>query len=258
MKKLILFLTTIIILTACANYSLKKEVIQNDGYSNSKIQWGFKKNKHSSPEIPARWKELLRRFDGYFIGDENKKSLFLTFDEGYENGYTPAILDALKEHGVPAAFFITGAYVEKEKDLVKRMVNEGHIVGNHTLNHPSMPEVARDEKLIFEIEELSKKFYSLTGKTMKYLRPPKGEFSERTLALSQKKGYKTILWSSAFKDWIDGQNSKEEVFKSVTEYLHNGAIILMHAVSRENAQALPEIIKYAQSQGYTFESLDDL
>ena len=138
------------------------------------------------------------------------------------------------------------------------MVNEGHIVGNHTLKHPSMHEVAKDEKLIFEIEELSRKFNSLTGKTMKYLSPPKGEFSQLKLALSQKKGYKTILWSRAFKDWIDGQNSKEKVFKSVTEYLHNWAIILMHDVSRENAQALPEIIKYAQSQGYTFESLDDL
>ncbi len=182
----------------------------------------------------------------------------MTFDEGYENGFTAKILDALKENQTPAAFFITGAYIEKEKELVIRMVNEGHIVGNHTVNHPSMPDVSNDDKLTEEINALNEKFYLLTGQNMTYLRPPKGEFSERTLALSQKAGYKTILWSNAYVDWLPEGNSESNAIKKVTDYFHNGSIILLHAVSRENAQALPEIIRIAKQQGYTFSTLEDL
>lgn len=235
-----------------------QEATQGTGYKNTKIQWGFKKIAEKQPEIPPSWAELLRKYDGYYIGDTNEKKIYLTFDEGYENGFTPQILDVLKEMNVPAAFFITGPYLKTEQELVKRMVNEGHIVGNHTVNHPSMPDVTSDEKLEKELTELDKNFYELTSSNMKYLRPPKGEFSERTLALAQKAGYKTILWSNAYVDWTNNGNSPENAFEKVTKYLHNGCIILLHAVSEDNAKALPEIINYARQKGYTFVGLDDL
>ncbi|NLB82110.1 MAG: delta-lactam-biosynthetic de-N-acetylase [Clostridiaceae bacterium] len=257
MKKIMIFLLAINIVAGCVNNENQK-VNQGSKYKNKKIAWGFKKVENSPPGLPSEWICLLERFDGYYLGDKNKKSLFLTFDEGYENGYTPKILDVLKEQNVPAAFFVTGAYITKEADLVKRMADEGHIVGNHTYNHPSMPDVSNDEKLIREMDSVNEKYHALTGETMKYLRPPKGEFSERTLAITKKNGYKTILWSNAYVDWISGKNTEQYALESVTKYLHNGCIILMHAVSKENALALPKIVSYAREQGYTFESLDDL
>jgi len=239
--------------------SSPKSVMQGTNYENKKVAWGLKKIKNSPPQVPTEWKELLKRFDGYYIGDEFKKNLYLTFDEGYENGYTAQILDILKETATPAAFFVTGPYLDKETDLIKRMVNEGHIVGNHTINHPSMPEVKDDEKLKAELTALDEKFFKLTGKKMEYLRPPKGEFSERTLAISKSIGYKTILWSSAYEDWdTNKQRGTDYAINQVTNYFHNGNIILLHAVSKDNANALSSIIKIAKEQGYTFESLEKL
>ncbi|MCK9479306.1 MAG: delta-lactam-biosynthetic de-N-acetylase [Firmicutes bacterium] len=257
MKKFCLFVIALILFSAC-RADTQREVSQGGEYKNKKIAWGIKKVEGAPPQLPAEWIGLLKRFDGYYVGDQNEKILFLTFDEGYENGYTAKILDVLKEKNVPAAFFITGAYVTKEPDLVKRMAQEGHIVGNHTYNHPSMPDVTDDEKLKKELDSLNEKFFALTGKNMNYLRPPKGEFSEHTLALSQKCGYKTILWSNAYVDWILDKNTDELAFNSITKYLHNGCIILMHAVSKENASVLDKVIDFATQQGYTFKSLDDL
>lgn len=235
------------------------QVVQGTGYDNKTISWGFKKIKNAQPEVPQAWKDTLKRFDGYYIGDTSKKVLYLTFDEGYENGYTGKILDTLHATSTPAAFFVTGPYLERETALVKRMVDEGHIVGNHTINHPSMPSVVDDEKLNKELTGLDEKFFALTQKNMKFVRPPMGEFSERTLALSKNLGYKTIFWSSAYVDWnVNAQKSASYAVEQVTSQFHNGSIILLHAVSKDNMEALPEIIKDARSKGYTFESLNEL
>lgn len=260
-KKITKFLSLLILATfllvACTPPQTE-DTGQGSGYSNKKIQWGLKRNKGDFPEVPQEWETLLKKYDGYFLGDRASKKIYLTFDEGYENGYTPQILDVLSEYQVPAAFFITGPYLKQQQNLVERMVKEGHIVGNHTINHPSMPDIS-DEKVVSELKDLNSDFFDLTGQNMKYLRPPRGEFSERTLALSQKNGYKTILWSNAYADWdMNKANTVQNAHNQVTNFLHNGCIILLHAVSKENAQALPEIIKTARSMGYTFASLDEL
>ncbi|MDR0406174.1 MAG: polysaccharide deacetylase family protein [Clostridiales bacterium] len=262
MEKLFVKILSILFLPAflagCAAAG-EREAAQGTGYQNTKIQWGVKKTEGEPPQIPAAWSEMLQRFDGYYLGGGgDSKKIFLTFDEGYEAGYTAPILDTLKEKNVPAAFFVTGAYLDKEGGLVRRMTDEGHIVGNHTVNHPSMPEVADDQKLEAEINGLEEKFFRLTGLHMKYLRPPKGEFSERTLAISQKLGYKTVLWSNAYVDWTGNGNSAKNALTQVTKYLHDGCIILLHAVSRENADALGDIINSARDMGYTFAGLEEL
>ena len=265
MKFLIILMSLMFVFSGCENNlidepksSTAQKVNQGTSYSNEKICFGFKKNKNAKPDIPASWQKLLLKYDGFYVGDESRKVLYLTFDEGYENGCTAGILDTLKEQNVKAAFFITGAYLDREPDLVKRMVAEGHIVGNHTENHPSMPDITDDE-IKAELKELDDKFFALTGKNMSYLRPPKGEFSERTLAISQKEGYKTLLWSSAYADWdVNNQKGKDYAVNQVTSQLHSGNIILLHAVSADNANGLSDIIKMAKSQGYEFLAIDEL
>ncbi len=225
---------------------------------NKTTAWGLKKNKAKAPDVPSSVIETLETFDGVYMS-KKAKTLYLTFDEGYENGYTAQILDVLKQTSTPAAFFITGDYLKNCQDLVSRMVNEGHIVGNHTQNHPSMPSVTAISALAKEITSLDDDFFALTGKHMRYLRPPKGEFSERTLAVSKDLGYRSVFWSFAYADWQrDSVKGAQHAYDSVMPYLHDGAIILLHAVSKDNADALPQIITDARAMGYTFGSLDEL
>ena len=226
---------------------------------NSKnIGWGFKKEKGAAPYIDDKTKDMFSRYKTFYIGNQTEKVLYLTFDEGYENGYTGIILDCLKEKQVPAAFFITMPYLKNETELVDRMVNEGHIVGNHSVNHPNLAKISL-EKVNLELKGLDDLFYEKYGIHMSYLRPPEGEYSEKLLAYTGDVGYKTILWSFAYRDWdIKNQKGAEYAFNQVTPYLHNGAILLLHAVSSDNAAALPRIIDYAREQGYEFRSLDEL
>lgn len=227
--------------------------------SNDKIAWGLKKVKGEKPEVPESITKTLSEFDGVYLSKSGGKNLYLTFDEGYENGYTGQILDVLKKTQTPAAFFITGDYLKNEAELVKRMVDEGHIVGNHTQNHPSMPEVPDVTTLAKEITGLDEQFFALTGQHMRYLRPPKGEFSEKTLAVSKDLGYKSVFWSFAYADWEkDKVNGAQYAYDHVMPYLHDGAILLLHAVSKDNADALEQIITDAKAAGYTFKSLDEL
>ncbi len=221
--------------------------------------WGFKKVKGDEPEIYNSTKELFRKYDTYYLDERKTKTIYLTFDEGYENGYTSVILDTLKEYGVKAAFFITGSYMEREKELVDRMVNEGHIVGNHTVNHPNLPKLGSAEKMAQELNGLNEQFKAIYGFDMEYMRPPEGEYSERLLDVASTMGYKTILWSFAYKDWDpDYQRGKEFAFNEVKTYLHDGAILLLHAVSKDNTEALGDIIEYAQENGYRFGELSEL
>lgn len=233
-------------------------VAQGMGYDGTKIGWGLKKVENSQPEVPERWKEMLKKYDGYYLGNTNEKVMYLTFDEGYENGYTAKILDVLKKTNTPAAFFVTGPYVKNEPELIKRMVKEGHIVGNHTVNHPSMPDLS-EEEIANELTELNKSFAELTKENMKFMRPPMGEFSEKSLAAIQKNGYKTVFWSIAYADWdTNNQKGVDYAVEQVTKQFHNGAVILLHAVSEDNANGLEQIINIAKEQGYTFKSLEDL
>ncbi len=261
MKKLKIFVCIMITLSlifTCSCSPSQTSGNMKDNLSNKKLSWGLKRNKGAAPDINPGELEVLNAYNGVYLGDTKTKSLYLTFDEGYENGYTAKILDVLKKHSVPACFFVTGPYLEKETDLIIRMVDEGHDVGNHTVNHPSMPTLSEDE-IEYELLELDRVFYETTGKSMKFMRPPMGEHSEKSMYLSNTLGYKTVFWSIAYEDWnVDKQPSLDFVFSSVINNLHSGAIILMHAVSSANADALESIIIEAKKQGYTFKSLTTL
>ncbi|WHH59925.1 delta-lactam-biosynthetic de-N-acetylase [Petroclostridium sp. X23] len=243
-----------------ADKPVEKKIIGEFGkFDNTKYGWWYRRNKDKPPTIDNKYDQLLKKYDGIFRHDTDEKVLYLTFDEGYENGYTPKILDVLKENQTTAAFFITGPYLKKHSDLVKRMVEEGHIVANHTINHPSMPEILDDKKLEEEILGLERPFYEMFQQHMKYLRPPKGEYSERTLALTQSLGYKTVFWSFHYLDYdVKNQKGADHAYNEVMGRLHNGAVLLLHAVSKDNAEALDRIIKDAKAQGYEFKSLDEI
>jgi len=221
--------------------------------------WGLKRNdKNMPPEVDPGAPELLAKYNAYYIGDTSEKVVYLTFDEGYENGYTPRILDTLKRHNVKAAFFITGPYLKEHQDLARRMVEEGHTVGNHTVNHPSLPTLS-NEKIEEEVVNLDRVFYEKFGKHMKFLRPPKGEYSERTLDVTSKLGYVNLFWSFAYDDWYTNrQRGSSYAYEKVMNNLHNGAVLLLHAVSKDNADALDSIIKDTKAKGYRFGSIEEL
>lgn len=220
--------------------------------------WGFVRVKGEPPEIPAAQVATLERFNGVYLDHSGEKNLYLTFDEGYENGFTAVILDVLAKTNTPAAFFVTGPYLESQGQLIERMINEGHIVGNHTVNHLNLPNQP-DDTVRSEITRLNERCLELYGYEMKYMRPPEGEFSERSLAITADLGMKTVMWSFAYKDWdVNSQQGADHAYESVMPYLHNGAVILLHAVSSDNAKALESIINSAKEQGYTFRSLDEM
>lgn len=229
-------------------------------HSNTPYNWSYKPEKDNKPVTTEPiFERLLQQTNSMYIGDRQSKHLYLTFDNGYENGYTEKVLDVLKEKEVPATFFVTGHYVKTAPDLVIRMVEEGHIVGNHSWSHPSLPQV-KDGRLFDELNKVKDAFTKLTGqKDMHYLRPPRGEFSERTLVLAEKLGYTNVFWSMAYKDWeVNNQKGKAYAYEQIMRRIHPGAIMLIHSVSSDNAEALPQVIDDARESGYTFKSLDDL
>ncbi|MGZ4163895.1 MAG: delta-lactam-biosynthetic de-N-acetylase, partial [Tumebacillaceae bacterium] len=182
-----------------------------------------------------------------------------TFDNGYENGYTEKVLDVLKAKQVPATFFVTGQYIKDQPELLKRMVAEGHIIGNHSWSHPDVSQIS-NEKLKDELDKVKQAVTEVTGqKEMKYLRTPRGIFNERSLMYSKQLGYTNVFWSVAYKDWeTKDQKGAQYAFDKVTAQLHPGAVILLHSVSKDNAEALGMIIDDARKKGYEFKSLDDI
>lgn len=221
--------------------------------------WGYKKNTdHQVPDI-GHYQELLKEYGAYYADLSGDKHIYLTFDNGYEEGYTDDILDVLKKEKVPATFFVTGHYVETEPELVKRMVDEGHIVGNHSYHHPDF-SVLTKEAMQKELEDLEHAVAEITDqKEIQYLRPPRGIFNEQTLQWANDLGYTHIFWSLAFKDWeTNNQKGWRYAYDQVLEQIHPGAIILLHTVSEDNAEALEHLIKELRKQGYEFKSLDDL
>ena len=224
-----------------------------DGIPNEKYAWWFKRNEeHLQPEAQ---KEInIEQYDAWYVApDQEEKVVYLTFDCGYENGYTETMLDALKKHHAKAVFFITAHYAKDAADIVKRMKEEGHYVGNHTAWHPDLTqETTRDVKL--EIKECEEAMYEHTGYAMDPLfRPPKGEYSERVLKIVQDMGYKTLFWSLAYMDYdVNDQPGKEYVIDHYKKYIHPGAIPLIHNVSESNAQALDQVLTDLEAAGYQF------
>jgi peptidoglycan-N-acetylmuramic acid deacetylase len=210
----------------------------------------------SGPADPA----ALRKFDGAYLGDTSQKVLYLTFDAGYENGYTEQILDVLKKHNVPAAFFLVGNYLEKNADLVRRMVQEGHTVGNHTMHHYDMSRLSDKEAFTKELTGLEDLFREVTGRELpKFYRPPQGIYSEENLKMAKELGYRTVFWSLAYVDWNnDAQPTKEEAFRKLLPRIHPGAVVLLHSTSRTNAEILEELIEKWKEEGYEFGTLEEL
>ena len=203
------------------------------------------------PEACVMLQQQYGKYSAWFIGQEEDK-IYLTFDEGYENGYTSQILDVRKEKNVSAVFFVTMDYVTKEPELVQRMIDEGHAVGNHTTNHPNMTRISLEDAKK-EVEQLHEYIQSEFGYEMMLFRAPEGAISEQTMALLQSMGYENVLWSFAYHDWdVNQQMSCETALKKATEQLHPGAIYLLHAVSRTNAEILGDWIDAVRSQGYEF------
>ncbi|MCI9252652.1 MAG: delta-lactam-biosynthetic de-N-acetylase [Lachnospiraceae bacterium] len=221
--------------------------------------WGLSFQEDGKPPVADVSAEEIAKYNAYYMEDTEEKVLYLTFDAGYENGNTPAILDALKKHNAPAAFFIVGHYLESSPDLVKRMIEEGHIVGNHSYHHPDMSQMNK-EQFQKELGELEHLYQTTLGQEMaKYYRPPQGKYSDHNLQIANDLGYKTIFWSLAYVDWdVDHQPSREDALDKLTRRVHPGAIVLLHSTSKTNGEILDELLTKWEEMGYTFRSLSEL
>jgi peptidoglycan-N-acetylmuramic acid deacetylase len=224
------------------------------------LHWGLGFPEPGKPPVADVPAEHIRQFDAVYMGDPETKTIYLTFDAGYENGHTGKILDTLKEKNVPAAFFIVGHYVESAPELVKRMAAEGHIIGNHTKRHPDMSKITDPAAFKKELNDLDEMLKELLGTgAAKYYRPPSGTYSDLNLKMAQKLGYKTVFWSFAYVDWKENsQPSHAQAMDKLTRRIHPGAIILLHNTSSTNAAILGGLIDKYREMGYTFGTLDEL
>ena len=222
--------------------------------------WGLSFQKEGEPPVGNASADYLKQYGAYYLGDTSKKTIYLTFDAGYENGYTPAILDALKKHNVKATFFVVGNYIQTSPDLVKRMAAEGHTVGNHTFHHPDMSKISDAASFGQEMRSLENLYKETTGQDMtKFYRPPQGKYSESNLIMAQELGYKTFFWSLAYVDWyVDKQPTATEAFNKLLTRIHPGAIVLLHSTSKTNSEILDELLGKWEAMGYTFGTLADL
>lgn len=204
--------------------------------------------------------EELKQYDAYYAQDTDEKILYLTFDCGYENGATPAILDALKKHQAPAAFFVVGNFVRDNPDLIRRMTEEGHTVANHTLSHPDMSKISSVENFQKELSGVESLYKEITGTDMiKYYRPPQGIYSTENLKMAKQLGYQTFFWSLAYVDWQqDNQPTHEEAFDKLLSRVHPGAVVLLHNTSKTNGEIMEELLSKWEEMGYTFRPLSDL
>lgn len=264
-NKIKIILAVILILVICClSIILVKDdqktelVSSNNSVSNKKIGWGIKRNdNHEQPDVGNENKKVLEQNNGICLGNSENKSIYLTFDEGYEAGYTKQILEILKENNVKATFFITAHYVNTQEELVKQMIDDGHIIGNHTVNHKCMPDLT-EEEIRKEVLDLHQVIYEKFNYEMKYIRPPKGEFSERSLKVTNSLGYKTVMWSFAYEDWNeDKQPDESKSLQKILNNLHNGEIMLLHGNSKTNTNILDNMIKEAKNMGYEFKSLEE-
>ena len=232
----------------------------NDSYiqaatENWGLGFGTPGTKPSGNATAAEMKE----YNAYYMAEGDEKIIYLTFDCGYENGNTEAILDALNKHGVHATFFVVGHYLESAPELVKRMLQEGHTVGNHTYHHPDMSKISNKTDFQKEMEDVRNLYQEITGQEMPmYYRPPQGKYSRLNLQMAKELGYSTFFWSLAYVDWnVDSQPSHEEAFNKLTTRIHPGAIVLLHNTSRTNGEIMDELLTKWEDMGYTFGTLDE-
>lgn len=257
----VIFLTLFLI-----NFYSKKSILTSsqtnnenlNQISNKKIEWGIKRaDNHEQPDVGSTNKKIMDEYQGLYLGNKEQKYIYLTFDLGYEAGYTSKILEVLKNNNVKATFFITAHYLNTQEELVKQMIEEGHIIGNHTVNHKSMPSCSLDT-IKKEVMDLHSAVYEKFGYEMQYIRPPKGEYSKRTVAYTNTLSYTTVMWSFAYDDWDESKQGREEYGKNkILDNVHNGEIMLLHATSKDNSNILDDVIKQIKQMGYEFMNIDE-
>ena len=255
MQKRDLWILTAVILVAAV-----VATVVFSGAAAETLSWGLSFRAEGAPPVGTAENAALRKLDAAYLGDPGEKVIYLTFDAGYENGHTEAILDTLQKHNVKAAFFLVGNYLQRNADLVRRMVEEGHIVGNHTMHHPNMSAISDEAAFRAELEGLETLFQEITGKELpKYYRPPRGVYSEANLRMAKELGYKTVFWSLAYADWDnDNQPAEDAAIQRLLDRTHNGAVILLHSTSKTNAAILDRLLTKWEEMGYTFASIDKL
>lgn len=248
---IILSFTIIIILT----FSLKHFFS-----AQKNTNWGLSFREEGKQPVGNASSEYLLGYNSYFVGKDTEKVVYVTFDAGYEAGYIDKILEALKKHNVKATFFVVGTLIKSDPEVIQKITDAGHIIGNHTMTHPNMSKISTLDSFKSELEQVEVLYEQTTGKKMsKYYRPPQGIFSSMNLEMANSLGYKTIFWSLAYVDWNkNSQPTKEEAFKKILPRLHNGTILLLHSTSKTNADILDELLTKIEQEGYTFKSLEEL
>ncbi|WP_297629232.1 polysaccharide deacetylase family protein, partial [uncultured Slackia sp.] len=222
--------------------------------------WGLGFGTEGKPPTGNASAEELKKYNAYFIGDTTQNTIYLTFDCGYENGNTEPILDALKKHDVKATFFVVGNFLETSPEIVKRMIAEGHTVGNHTYHHWDMSKIGEMEQFRQELESLETLYRDTTGQELaKFYRPPQGIYSEKNLEMAQQLGYHTVFWSLAYVDWLqDDQPTSEQAYAKLIPRIHNGAVVLLHSTSQTNAAILDSLLTRWEEMCYSFGEISEL
>lgn len=258
MKDWFLRFTFIFVLLTISVISFNFSTQAKNNLSNELCAWGFRRGENNQqPVLDIESKKIIDEYNGISMGNMEEKKIYLTFDCGYEAGYTNEILDALKENDVKATFFITAHYLNTASDIVKRMIEEGHIVGNHTVNHKCLPTLT-DEQIKEEVMKLHSSMLERFEYEMIFFRPPKGEFSQRVIDITNSLGYTTVMWSSAYDDWNEGKQNREEYGKKkILENIHNGCVLLLHATSKDNSKILGDVIKEIKNRGYEFKNVNE-
>ena len=220
--------------------------------------WGLSFQSEGAPPVANASQEYLKNFDALYVGDTNQKEIYITFDAGFENGNTERILDALKKHGVKATFFLVGNYFETQPELVKRIAEEGHTIGNHTYSHPDMSKIGDIQSFQTELQKNEALYRDILGSEMpKLYRPPQGKFCEENLKMAQQLGYSTVFWGLAYVDWYtDDQPTPEQAFSKLLPRIHPGAVVLLHSTSSTNAEILDELLTKWEETGYSFGDLE--
>ena len=241
-------------------HSWQKSQAASASLLSESTSWGLSFQKEGERPVGNATINDLGKYHAYYAEDTNEKKIYLTFDAGYENGNTPRILDALKKHQVPATFFVVGNFISDNPDLIRRMVSEGHTVGNHTMTHPDMSGISSKDDFLKQLNGVEELYESVTGEKMsKFYRPPQGIYSTSNLVMAQELGYSTLFWSLAYVDWIQNQQpSREEAFQKLLGRIHPGAIVLLHNTSSTNGLILDDLLTKWEEMGYRFCSLKEL
>ncbi len=240
--------------------SITNDFVSNSTSNTNTENWGLGFGESGTQPTGNVSAEELAKYNAFYIGSSTENTIYLTFDCGYENGNTPAILDALKKHNTKATFFVVGHFLESAPDLVNRMVQEGHTVGNHTYHHPDMSSISTKESFQKELDDVRSLYQQTTGQEMAmYYRPPQGKYNIQNLKMAQELGYHTFFWSLAYVDWnTDSQPTHEEAFSKLIPRIHPGAIVLLHNTSKTNGEILDELLTKWEEMGYQFGTLDEI